>query len=116
MGYNFIINHRGEVGTMNPERKTAEVKARIEPSLKKAAEKYLKHYDISASHGIKLFFQAVVDAKGLPFDLRPSKETKEAMAEHKTGNLKTYSSYDDMMADIDSEDEEEAEVRQHRTK
>ena len=88
---------------MNPERKTAEVKARIEPSLKKDAEKYLHNYHITASQGIKLFFQAVVEAKGLPFDLRPNQETREAMKEHKKGNLQTYSSYDEMMEDIDKE-------------
>ncbi len=93
------------------ERKTEEVKARIEPSLKKAAEKYLRNYDLSTSHSIKLFFQAVVDAKGLPFDLRPNLETRKAMDEHKQGALKTYSSYDEMMGDIDLEaDEEEGEV------
>lgn len=89
---------------MNPERKTAEVKARIEPSLKKKAQKYLDVYDINTSHAIKLFFQAVVEAKGLPFDLRPNKETREAIEEHKTKKLKTYSSYQDMMKDIDEED------------
>lgn len=88
---------------MHPEKKSVEVKSRMEPSLKREAEKYLHNYDINISHGIKLFFQAVVQAKGLPFDLRPNKETKEAMEEHKAGNLKTYDSYDEMMKDIDKE-------------
>ena len=92
-----------EVKSMHPERKSAEVKSRIEPSLKKKAQKYLGNYDIKISHGIKLFFQAVVEAKGLPFDLRPNKETHEAMEEHKKGKLKTYNTYDDMMKDIDKE-------------
>ncbi len=88
---------------MQPERKSTEVKARIEPSLKKEAEKYLHNYDIKISHGIKLFFQAVVQAKGLPFDLRPSKETQAAIEEHKNKTLQTYDTYDDMMKDIDKE-------------
>ena len=88
---------------MQPERKSSEVKARIEPSLKKEAEKYLHHYDIKISHGIKLFLQAVVQAKGLPFDLRPNIKTQEAMNEHKTEKLKNYDTYDEMMKDIDKE-------------
>ncbi|MFI4937289.1 MAG: type II toxin-antitoxin system RelB/DinJ family antitoxin [Candidatus Berkiellales bacterium] len=88
---------------MHPERKSIEVKSRMEPSLKAQAEKYLRNYDINISHGIKLFFQAVVQAKGLPFDLRPNKETQEAMDEHKKGKLKTYNTYDEMMKDIDKE-------------
>lgn len=86
---------------MCSEKKTTEVKAHIEPSLKKKAEEYLRNYHITVSHSIKLFFQAVIEAKGLPFDLRPSQETLEAMEEHKTKNLKTYSSYEKMMKDID---------------
>lgn len=88
---------------MHPERKSVEVKSRMAPSLKKEAEKYLRSYDINISHGIKLFFQAVVQARGLPFDLRPNEETKEAMNEHKKGKLKTYDTYDEMMKDIDKE-------------
>ena len=88
---------------MQSERKSSEVKARIEPSLKREASKYLHNYDINISHGIKLFLQAVVQAKGLPFDLRPNKETLAAMEEHQTNQLKTYDNYDDMMKDIDKE-------------
>lgn len=88
---------------MNPERKTAEVKARIEPSLKKAAEKYLSNYHISASQGINLFFKAVVEAQGLPFDLRPNLETRKAIEELKQKDRKTYSTYEEMMNDIDSQ-------------
>lgn len=91
---------------MHAERKTAEVKSRIEPSVKKEATKYLKQYDISLSHGIKLFLLEVVAAKGLPFDLRPNKETLAAMEEIEKGGLKTYSSYEDMMKDIDDENDD----------
>ena len=91
---------------MMPERKTAEVKSRIEPSIKKEAARYLRQYDISLSHGIKLFLLEVVAAKGLPFDLRPNKETRAAIKEIEKGGLKTYSSYEDMMKDIDDENDD----------
>jgi nucleoside-diphosphate-sugar epimerase len=35
--------------------------------------------------------------------LRPNKETRAAMEEHKAGKLKTYDNYDEMMKDIDKE-------------
>ena len=85
------------------ELKTVEVKARMEPSLKLKAEKYFNHYQLSTSQAINLFFQNVVATHGLPFDLRPSKQTKEAMDELKKGGLKGYTSYEDMMDDIDKE-------------
>lgn len=88
---------------MHSEKKSVEVKSRMEPSLKNKAEKYLRHYDINTSHAIKLFYMAVVQAKGLPFDLRPNIETQKAMKEHETGELDTYDTYDEMMKDIKKE-------------
>lgn len=93
---------------MNTEKKSVEVKARMAPSLKKDAERYLGNYQITASQAINFFYRAVVEAKGLPFDLRPNAKTLAAMDEHDRAALKTYSSYEDMMKDIDSEEEGDA--------
>jgi DNA-damage-inducible protein J len=50
-------------------RRTATVRARIEPRLKKDAEQVLENLGISATQAIVLFYRQVSMRKGLPFDV-----------------------------------------------
>lgn len=49
--------------------KTATVRARIEPRLKKEAEELLEELGMSATQAITLFYRQVTLRKGLPFDV-----------------------------------------------
>ena len=50
-------------------RKTATVRARIEPDLKKKAEHVLEDLGLSATQAINLFYRQVTLCKGLPFNV-----------------------------------------------
>jgi len=49
--------------------KTATVRARIEPRLKKEAEHVLEDLGLSATQAINLFYRQVTLRRGLPFDV-----------------------------------------------
>lgn len=70
--------------------KTATVNARIEPQLKKKAEKILDTVGISTPEAIRLFYKQICLRKGLPFSVNiPNKQTLKAMQDAEEG--KTYS-------------------------
>jgi DNA-damage-inducible protein J len=63
-------------------RKTAEVRSRIEPSLKEQSAEVLASLGLDMSDAIRLFLRQVVEVQGLPFEVRkPNRETVAAMIE-----------------------------------
>lgn len=50
--------------------KTAMIRARIEPALKKKAENHFKKLGMSTSQAINTFYMQVVIHKGIPFEIR----------------------------------------------
>jgi DNA-damage-inducible protein J len=50
--------------------KTASVYARIEPELKREAEKILDALGIPASNAVTMFYKQIVMHKGLPFEVK----------------------------------------------
>jgi DNA-damage-inducible protein J len=74
--------------------KSATVRARIEPGLKRGAEAVLKRLGLTSSEAITLFFAQVKLHNGLPFPVRvPNSETKRALREARAGtNLETFGS------------------------
>ena len=84
--------------------KTAIVRARLEPGLKKKAEKIFKVVGLSESEAVRLFYKNVVLFRGLPFSLSiPNDETKSAIEEARKGELsKKYSSIDKLFTDLKS--------------
>jgi DNA-damage-inducible protein J len=55
--------------------KTATIRARIEPNLKKEAEKLFSKLGLSTTQAITLFYRQVQLRKGLPFDVVIPNET-----------------------------------------
>ena len=55
--------------------KTATIRARIEPHLKKEAEKLFSKLGLSTTQAITLFYRQVQLRKGLPFDVVIPNET-----------------------------------------
>ena len=75
--------------------KTRMVYARIDPQLKKSAERIFTRMGISTTDAIRLFLKQVELHKGLPFAVSiPNEETVAAMREANVpGALKRYRSF-----------------------
>jgi DNA-damage-inducible protein J len=78
--------------------KTATVRARIEPRLKKEAEHVLEDLGLSATQAINLFYRQVTLRKGLPFDVViPNAATKRTLERTDAGkDLVVCKDVDDM--------------------
>ena len=60
--------------------KSANLYARIEPSVKEEAESILAELGIPASNAINMFYRQVILNKGLPFEVKRPDEKPLAMA------------------------------------
>lgn len=68
------------------ERKTAEIRVLLEPSLKKKSKKILKEIGISESEAVRIFFRNLVNRKEFPLELKvPNDETIKAMKDADEG-------------------------------
>jgi DNA-damage-inducible protein J len=74
--------------------KTATVRARVEPSLKRDAEAVLHKVGLTSSEAITLFLTQVKLSQGLPFEVNvPNSTTRRAISEaRKRKNLETFDS------------------------
>lgn len=83
--------------------KTATMTIRLDPAVKSAAEEIYSYYGMTLTEAINVFLHKSLNVKGLPFDLRPSAETLEAMRE--VENMKkhpeNYKGYTDVRAMFD---------------
>lgn len=85
--------------------KATTVQARIEPELKEMGDAILKKIGLTASQAINALYAQIVMRKGLPFELKiPNRVTKEAMQELEQGGGKSFSSFKDMIDDLDHDD------------
>lgn len=86
-------------------RKTAEVRSRIEPSLKEQSAEVLASLGLDMSDAIRLFLRQVVEVHGLPFEVRkPNKETVAAMLEAREiakARRARFGSAKDLLNDLD---------------
>ena len=78
--------------------KTAMVRARVEPELKRRAEELFSELGLSTTEAITLFYKQVAMYQGLPFSIRiPNAETIEAMRQARDHeDLVEYSSLEDL--------------------
>lgn len=77
--------------------KTAKVNVRIEPKLKKEADRILDALGLSTADAIRVFLKQIVYRRKIPFDVSiPNRATQKAMAQaRKSKHLKTYPSPED---------------------
>jgi len=88
--------------------KTDRIEARIDPTLKQAAEAVFAKLGMSPSDAIRIFYKQVKLHQGLPFEVRiPNMETIAAMEEVKTHpeRLKRYNSVEEMFEEWDTDEE-----------
>jgi DNA-damage-inducible protein J len=78
--------------------KSATVRARIEPHLKREAEDLLEELGMSATQAITLFYRQITLRKGLPFDVViPNATTRRTLESTDAGdNLVVCKNADDM--------------------
>ena len=77
--------------------KTASVRARMEPSVKRKAELVLSRIGMSPSEAINVFYRRVAQERGIPFSLDvPNAETRKAIASMRSRkNLNTFDTFED---------------------
>lgn len=86
--------------------KTDTLHIRVEPTVKKKAEKTLNELGMSITEAINVFLNQVILNDGIPFEIRKprlNKETIQALEDTKNGkNLsKTFENVDDMFKELD---------------
>jgi len=84
--------------------KTAEVKTRVEPKLKRESKKVFKKLGLSESEGVRLLLKGLVIHQGFPFEFKiPNKETIEAIEDARKGNtIGPFHSVEELMKDLES--------------
>ena len=93
-------------------KKSAEVRSRIEPSLKEQSAGVLASMGLDMSDAIRLFLRQVVEVRGLPFEVRkPNEETVSAMLEAREmakAHKARFSSAQELFDELDAKGSEEA--------
>ncbi len=83
----------------------AVVRARIDGHIKEEAAVVLASMGLTVSDAFRIMLTRIAREKALPFDpLVPNAETIEAMKEARRGNLPSFTTVDDLMADLNAED------------
>jgi len=81
------------------------VRARIDGQIKEEASLVLEAMGLTVSDAFRIMMTRIAREKALPFEpLVPNEETIAAMREARQGNLKSFKSVDDLMADLNAED------------
>ena len=81
------------------------VRARIDPVTKLRAREALKDMGLNVSDAIRLLLARIAEDRRLPFDSRPpSASSRRALAEVAAGEVKTFATVDDLMADLNADD------------
>jgi DNA-damage-inducible protein J len=82
--------------------KTATIRTRIEPSLKREVEDILSQLGLTASETVQLLYRQIQLQRGLPFEVRiPNALTARTLKASKTGkNVKRFGSKKALFADL----------------
>jgi DNA-damage-inducible protein J len=83
----------------------AVVRARIDEHIKDEATVVLAAMGLTVSDAFRMMLTRVAREKALPFEpLVPNEETIAAIKEARQGNLPSFGSVDDLMADLNADD------------
>jgi DNA-damage-inducible protein J len=82
--------------------KTSTISARIDPELKKRAERVFRELGLTSSQAITLFYKQVELQQGLPFIVRiPNDLTLEALEDARSrSNLESFNTVEDLIDDL----------------
>ena len=81
--------------------KTSTISARIDPNLKKRAERVFRELGLTASQAITLFYKQVELQQGLPFIVKiPNNLTAETLETARSRNdLESFNTIEDLLED-----------------
>ncbi|MDA8025715.1 MAG: type II toxin-antitoxin system RelB/DinJ family antitoxin [Actinomycetota bacterium] len=83
----------------------ALVQARIDRAIKEEAALVLEAMGLTVSDAVRLLLTRVATEHALPFDpLIPNDETIDAMKEARRGNLPSFATVGELMADLNASD------------
>jgi DNA-damage-inducible protein J len=83
----------------------AVVRARISGDIKEEATAVLAAMGLTPSDAFRILMTKIAKEKALPFDpFVPNEKTIAAMKEAREGTLKSFTSIDDLMADLNAND------------
>ena len=83
----------------------AVVRARIDAHIKEEASAVLAAMGLTVSDAFRIMLTRVAREKALPFEpLVPNATTIEAMKEARRGGLKSFSTVEDLMVDLNADD------------
>jgi DNA-damage-inducible protein J len=82
--------------------KSATARARVEPEVKREAEKILNECGLSASQAINLFYRQVILERGMPFQIRSFNEaTRRVLKNSEKGvEIEQFESADALFEDL----------------
>lgn len=82
--------------------KTAMIRARTEPKLKKNVELIFEKLGLSSTEAINMFYMQVWLRKGIPFEIKiPNRLTLKAFKDSDEGkNMKSFKNVNDLMKDL----------------
>lgn len=82
----------------------AVVRARIDEHIKEEAATVLATMGLTVSDAFRIMLTRIAREKALPFEpLVPNETTIAAMREARAGNLKSFNSVEELMADLHAE-------------
>lgn len=82
-------------------KKSAMIRARMEPELKEKAENLFARLGLSTTDAIGLFFRRALQKNGLPFEISlPNDETQEAIDEVENGDGVKFSNAQELFDDL----------------
>ena len=84
--------------------KTATIQSRVDPEIKRNAQKILSTLNISMSEAISIYLTQITLIKGIPFEIRiPNKLTARTLKESENGKeLHKVSNVDDLFQELNS--------------
>ena len=80
------------------------VQARVKGEIKKEASAVLEGMGLTLSAAVRVMVTRIATEKALPFDINFNDETLAAIQEARNGGLKSHTSVDGLMADLNADD------------
>jgi len=84
--------------------KTTTISARIDPNIKKQAERVFRELGLTSSQAITLFYKQVELQQGLPFIVKIpntlTAETLEAARSRRRSNIESFNTVEDLFDDL----------------
>lgn len=84
---------------------TALVQVEVAQTVKDEVERFLEHEGMTLSDAFRIFLERTAQEQAIPTEVfRPNAETIEAMQEARRGEMPSFNSVEELMADLNADD------------